>query len=56
MYVRIWLLQVQTDADEREFALVEDDSPELLKFLRHVEPTVTRALVRNANSTAFDGL
>lgn len=49
------MLQVQTDADDKEFQLVEDNSPKLLQFLRGVEPMVSKALMRNAQSTAFDG-
>ena len=48
--------QVQTDEEiEEQIEITEDDSPECLAFLRHVEPIVSRALKMNWTSHAFDG-
>ena len=51
----MWL-QVQTEADGKDYQLTEEeDSESLVNFLRNIEPVISKALTRNAHSTAFDG-
>jgi len=45
----------QTEEVIPDEIVIEDDSPELLSFLLHVEEDVTAQLLRNAQSHAFDG-
>ena len=35
--------------------VLEDDSPGLAQFLRHIEPVIREQLQRNLRSHAFDG-
>ena len=47
---------MQTDADNKDYYLAkEDNSESLLRFLKDVEPLISKALNRNTQSTAFEG-
>ena len=47
---------MQTDADNKDYYLAKEDSSEsLLRFLKDVEPLISKALNRNTQSTAFEG-
>lgn len=48
--------EIQTDEEiPEDIQLYEDDSPELLVFLRHMEPLISKELRKNCQSHAFDG-
>lgn len=52
----LFYTQVQTDeSGEKEVEIYEDDSPELARFLRDIEPFIREQLQRNLRSHAFDG-
>ena len=47
---------MQTDEQiEEEIVLYDDDSPELLNFMRRIGPAVIEELQKNNRSHAFDG-
>lgn len=49
-------MKAQTEDEiQEDIQLYEDDSPELARFLRKMEPLVLKELRKNKRSHAFDG-
>ena len=50
-------LQVQTDEEpKKKLRLADDNSSQLVEFLQRVEGYVSKQLINNLRSRAFDGL
>ena len=51
------VFQIQTDeADNETGDIAEDNSNDLIKFLKQVEPLISKALTNGSKSRAFDGM